>query len=178
MKYDIYFGDHEYRFALGRSGKRPLVVIGINPNKADAFQNDPTIRKIEEQLEVWREFDGFLMLNLYPIRASKPELLNQFEKDLAILNAALIRQLLKGMTKPVVWAAWGDNFDCNPFLNYCLREIQNATIDLAICWCQCEKPTENKNPRHPIGGRPHVITAKSVLSDFDVWNYLRRKPAP
>ncbi len=176
MKYDIYFGNHELRFALGKSGDRPLVIIGINPSIADAFQNDPTIRKIEEQLEVWKEFNGFLMLNLYPVREKKPERLPRFEKDLAIMNAALVRQLLKGINRPAIWAAWGDNFDADPFFAYCLREILSATVDFSISWRKCEKLTQKGNPLHPIAGRPYFITKQSTLSDFDMWNYLRQKP--
>jgi len=175
VKYDVYFGSSNERFALGKSGRQPLVIIGLNPSTADAFHNDATIRKIEGQLEVWKEFDGFLMLNLYPARASKPEQLNQFDEGLAILNAKLIHHLLEEIKNRVVWAAWGNHFDGHPFFADCLRYIQVATADLKIRWCKCETLTEKKNPRHPIGGRPNIITKRSLLSVFDLEGYLLLK---
>ena len=172
MKYDIYFGDGSVRFALGRSGKNPLFVIGINPNKADCDESDPTIRKVEKLVSAWK-FDGFLMLNLYPVRESMPEnLCEGFDGELALINAKIIRMLLCNFKRPSIWAVWGDAFNLRGYFNNCLAQILRETKDLNLEWKKCESLTQSQNPRHPLSGRPHIITERSQLTKFDVEEYL------
>ena len=59
------------RFLLGEKGSNPLIVFGVNPSVAEPDYLgglDPTIRKIK-MLSKALKFDGWMMLNLYPVRA-------------------------------------------------------------------------------------------------------------
>jgi len=51
--YDIYrsTADDACRFALGRSGRRRLVVVGLNPSTATREKSDPTVAKVAAYLE-------------------------------------------------------------------------------------------------------------------------------
>jgi len=67
-----------YRYVLLRFwGQTPdeenvLPFIGLNPSKADAEEDDPTIRRCVAFAQ--REgYKGLLMLNLYAFRATKPK---------------------------------------------------------------------------------------------------------
>ena len=72
--YDIYHSDQndQWRYTLGRSGARPLLVIGLNPSTATQEKLDPTVTRVEKVAQQC-EFDGFVMLNLYPVRATDPK---------------------------------------------------------------------------------------------------------
>jgi hypothetical protein len=175
VKYNIYFGDENVRFALGRSGNKPLFVIGINPNKANCYKSDPTIRKVEKLVSAW-EYDGFLMLNLYPVRESKPEnLCERFDDELMLLNEKIVKMLLCNFKRASIWAAWGDAFDVKDYFKNCLDQILRETTGLNLEWNRCESLTNSQNPRHPLGGQPHTITEQSQLTKFDVAEYLTRK---
>ena len=171
MKFDIYIGDETNRFVLGKAGKNPLVIFGINPSTANECKSDQTISKIEKLISAWK-YDGFLMFNLYPARASKPESLPKIcDAGLAKQNTDAIRDGLKKSNSRTIWAAWGDAFDRRTYFKNCLEKILPITKDLI--WKKCESLTESENPRHPLSGQPHIITERSRLIDFDVENYLR-----
>lgn len=76
--------NNTYRFVLGSSGQKPLFVIGLNPSTADDKKPDKTIRRVMGFAE-GNGFDSFVMMNLYPQRATKPTDLEK-QLDLEILN--------------------------------------------------------------------------------------------
>lgn len=172
MKFDIYKGDDKTRFALGKAGTKPLAIFGINPSTADECKSDKTIEKIEKLISAWK-YDGFLMFNLYAIRTSKSNNLpKNHGMDLLKQNANIIRNVLEKSNVRIVWAAWGDAFDRRNYFKNCLEKILPATKK-NLSWKKCESLTQSQNPRHPLSGRPHVITEQSCLVDFDADNYLR-----
>lgn len=172
----IYDGDDSVRFALGKGGTNPLFTVGINPSRADDLKSDPTIRKVQMLVAGWGEFDGFVMLNLYPQRASKPrKLTSPFDERLKRLNTEHIAGQLAKFPGATVWAAWGDAFDQLRGCTDCLKAIVGRTSQLSLQWKRCESLTVAQNPRHPLSGRPHVMTEKSQLTDFNIEDYLRRK---
>ncbi len=173
MKFNIYKGDDATRFVLGKSGANPLAIFGINPSKADQFNSDRTISRIEELLPDWR-FDGFLMFNLYPLRNSKPDKLPlDFDAELAEQNVAAIRVAMKEYRVKCAWAAWGDAFEKRSYFKACLKKILSETCGFHLKWKRYESLTNKQNPRHPLSGRPYLITEKSRASDFNVEEYLR-----
>ena len=52
-------------------GKNPLCIFGINPSKADEYQYDLTMRKIEK-FSVINNFNGYIMFNICSIRCTDP----------------------------------------------------------------------------------------------------------
>ena len=70
MDYQIkqMIGDAEiYRHVLASRCAKPLVVIGVNPSTADETYPDPTVRKVIGFAKL-NNYDGFVMLNLQPLR--------------------------------------------------------------------------------------------------------------
>jgi hypothetical protein len=179
VKFDIYKGDGKTRFVLGKSGTSPLAIFGANPSTADECKSDRTIDRIQKLLSVWkfgdRKFDGFLMFNLYPFRNSKPECLpRSHDADLLRRNVEQIQLELGQRNVHFVWAAWGDAFDKRAYFKDCLKKIIPVTTDLT--WKRCEALTKrHHNPRHPLSGRPNIITEQSQLVCFDVEGYLQTK---
>src|SRR5215831_16405411 len=105
--YDIYAsGRHDrWRFALGKSGKRPLVVVGLNPNTATREKGDITATKVE-RLATRAGFDGFVLVNLYPVRAARCAALPaRANRDAYAANLEQIGSLIARVAPKTIWAA-------------------------------------------------------------------------
>ena len=63
--------DDTARFMLGEVGENPIICLGINPSTANDEKDDPTISKIRK-IASENNCDGWIMLNLYPQRATNP----------------------------------------------------------------------------------------------------------
>ncbi len=76
----IYLGDDIERYILGQPGKRNMLVFGVNPSTAIPGDNniDPTIRKVKKLVSE-DGYDGWIMVNLYPLRTTDPKELPQKE---------------------------------------------------------------------------------------------------
>lgn len=82
------------------------MVIGMNPSHAsDANSDDPIDRVIAASIQLG--YDGWMMLNLYPERASKPSALNSFDQTLSDANCAAVARAIGGLGATEVLGAWG-----------------------------------------------------------------------
>lgn len=106
-------GDAEKRFVLGKKGNKNLLCVGLNPSTADENGLDPTSRNIEAIAQK-HGYDGWLLVNLYAQRASKPtDLSTEKDEELFWQNLRLIDALIikKQFVIPQVLLAWGNNID-------------------------------------------------------------------
>lgn len=103
--------NNDARFVLGTDGRNPLVCVGANPSTATPWKLDPTVERVKRRAAK-RNFDSWIMLNLYPQRSTDPmgmhlqylpELKNQNEERTAELLQSLTAQL-GGVS---LLAAWG-----------------------------------------------------------------------
>jgi hypothetical protein len=105
--------DEEKRFIIGKKGKKNLLVIALNPSTANIDNHDLTTRNIEKIAKL-NGFDGWILFNLCPKRATHPSKLeinsqkNLMNKNLTFLNSILYFNEFK-ITN--VWVAWGNNID-------------------------------------------------------------------
>lgn len=169
--YDIYSNTQNdlWRFMLGKSGSRKLITIGLNPSTATKEKSDTTIAKVEK---VARQagFDGFIMLNLYPVRSTDfnalPEEVNAeaFTDNLAKIEAVVAAEF-----RPVVWAAWGENIVARKFLLAAGKELFGRLEKYDTSWQQFGSVTQSGHPRHP--SRLHYAWQ---FSPFDTKNYAQK----
>jgi len=142
--------DNKYRYALGIKGEKTLYCFGINPSTATPEKYDPTITRVSRTAKRLG-YDSFVMLNIYPLRATNPD-------DLPVepswlhhnQNMKVILDVIKyGST---VWAAWGDLIHKRPWLAACCDHIlKNITMYRKdIKWVKMGELTKNGNPRHPL----------------------------
>ena len=117
----LYLGDDTERFILGESGANPIICFGINPSTANDIKYDPTILKIRK-IASENNCDGWIMLNLYPQRATNP-------------NALTL-------------ASWGNAIGKRKYLKDCLKEILAIASDRK--WVCRGKLTVKGNPRHQL----------------------------
>ena len=150
---DIYLcsEDDTARFALGRNGSQNLLVIGLNPSKANEQKPDPTLRRVLGYA-ARNGFDGFVMMNLYAGRYTyPPDLPITPDKELLIQNLEAITQIIHAQPTAHILACWGDNILIRPYLSDFLRDIitDTASISKKVHWLQIGHPTKKGHPRHP-----------------------------
>lgn len=141
--------DNSLRFVLGSKGLKPLIVIGLNPSTADENKPDMTISKIIG-FATRNNFDGFIMLNLYPQRATSPDNLDiKMNSYIHTENIAAIFDCLKDLKEINILAAWGEPIKKRDYLKNNLSDIYESVSHLKIKWLQIGAMTTTGHPRHP-----------------------------
>jgi hypothetical protein len=135
------------RFTLGIKGKKSLIVIGLNPSDATKEKSDLTISKVATFAES-AKFDGFIMLNLYPIRATNPKDVTSIDASLHQQNLKIIKEILSAENDANVLAAWGYNIKKQNIFIECFNDILKSTKGIKIKWLKIGDPN-SKHPRHP-----------------------------
>lgn len=143
-------GDNNVRFALVQEGLHTLFIIGLNPSTADACKPDRTMQSIMRIVE-YNGFDGFIMCNLYPFRATKPkDLPKEFDKELHKRNLAEIDRLLQKFNNVDVWLAFGANVVNRKYLMECFKSIVKVFEQHNVHWYYINKLTKSGFPPHPL----------------------------
>ena len=168
----LYVPDYycDYRYILGTKGDDPLICIGINPSTAEPDNLDNTLKSVE-RIALGNGFDSFLMFNVYPQRATRPDdMERQCNEALQRENLAAFAYILSLCpSQPVVWAAWGTIILQRDYLPRCLQGLLQVGQDYGAKWV-----TAGARSRH--GGHPHhplYLRKDAVLEPFDVEAYLK-----
>lgn len=166
-------GDNDNRFALYQiAGKRKLYIIGLNPSTANKDHGDPTMKKVLGFVR-HNGFDGYVMLNVYPQRATNPDDLHlTCDVTLHQKNLTVIKDLLSKEQYAEVLFAFGDNITKRDYLIPCLKDIYEVLKPhighLAFpITLQIGEPTKKGNPRHPL------YEKYDVFCHFDVDTFFK-----
>ena len=161
-----------YRYALGKRCERPLICVGINPSTADPTRLDPTLQSVE-RIATGNGFDGFVMMNVYPQRATVPtDLDRDCNRRLHEENLAAFRHVFSLCAgTPTVWAGWGTLIEKRPYLLECLRDVIALGWEYGARWVTAGPRSKAGHPHHPL-----YLRADSPLEDFDVEAYLNVRP--
>jgi hypothetical protein len=172
VKFDIHDkveGDQK-RFILGLSGAPKLFVLGVNPSAANKEKSDTTITKVAT-FSSNLGFGGFVMLNIYPQRATSPGGLHlNSDSKLVDQNKEVICSLMRGKNQMKIWAAWGNLIVSRNYLWDCLEELADELKEFNPIWKHCGKPTNMGHPRHPSR-----LAYKENFFEFDIFEYLKEK---
>jgi len=160
--------DNKARFLLGEKGDRTLICIGINPSTAEPENLDNTltaVRRFANDLG----YDSWLMLNVYPQRATDPNNLH-FEADQVLhrQNLVAVESVLEH-GKADIWAAWGTLIKKRKYLKDCLSDIYQITEKHNISWYSMGKKTKEGHPHHPL-----YLRKDSRLEIFDITEYMKK----
>jgi len=155
------------RYALKKEGKKMLYVFGVNPSTATDKKSDPTMRKVKKFAENFG-FDGYAMLNLYPLRSTNPYALpKEIDEELHQKNLRCIGEVIGDAKNPVVLFAFGNPIYAAHYLKKCFKDIVTMLKPLCPQWKRLGTLTKAGNPRHPSWA-----PSASTLEDFDVDKYL------
>nr|WP_288934780.1 DUF1643 domain-containing protein [uncultured Allomuricauda sp.] len=163
----INTADNSSRFALGIEGKKTLCILGVNPSIADEREPDYTLKKVMGFVQQ-NGYDSFVMLNVYPERATNPsDLSPDINLRLASENTHHIKSLIRNLENPHLLPAWGETICERDYLMDCLHEIERALQKIQIKWMKLGEYTLTKHPRHPSRA-PY----KTPFTSFDLKVYL------
>ena len=154
------------RFVLGLDNSNPLIVLGVNPSTADDTKPDATIRRVIGYAQR-NGFDGFLMINLYPVRSTNPhELPQDMNTDIHQQNIEHIIKVFSQHPQGTILAAYGNTIGERSYLKKCLYDIIKESLHFNLKWMQIGELTKSGNPRHPSRG-PYIH-----LQVFNINNIL------
>lgn len=161
--------DNSARFSLGIAGKNPIICIGLNPSKAYPGNLDPTLKSVE-RISKFNGYDSWVMINLYPLRRTNPDLLPlRKRKILHQENLDHIREVVSQFQAPI-WAAWGNLIDSRKYFLPCLADIENEIKGTDAKWIKAGKLTVKNHPRHPL-----YLKTETPFSTFSLDEYLKLK---
>lgn len=104
----------KYRYTLARVWNvspvpKMLGVTALNPSRADAEVDDPTVLKLVSFGKQWG-FDGYLLTNLWPFRATDPDDLFSFRGDIVEAGTRdLLIRCFADLKVKEVCCCWGTN---------------------------------------------------------------------
>ena len=159
--------DNKARFVLGEKGENPLICVGVNPSTAEPNKLDPTLRLVKG----WANrlgYDGWIMLNLYPQRATNPNDLHEgcriplMEQNLRHWN--IIFHKYNWVT---VWAAWGTLIEKRCYLKGWLENYANIVDECR--WITIGKLSNAGHPHHPL-----YLPRTSEVAPFNINAYLEK----
>jgi len=149
--YDIYSNaqNNLCRFTLGKSGSRKLLTVGLNPSTATKEKSDTTVAKVDGVAQR-NGFDGFIMLNLYPVRSTDCKALPlDVDAEAFSENLNRIEALVADDPTSVLWAAWGENIHARDYFVAAARELFARLQDYGTTWQHFGTLTKSGHPRHP-----------------------------
>ena len=156
------------RYSLGQEGSNPLICFGVNPSTAVPGNLDPTVASVARYAKA-QGYDGWLMFNLYPQRATNPDKMHKhFQKSIHNKNIEAIANLLEGLPNGLdVWCAWGTLIEKRAYLSRCMKDIGAV---LANHKCRCFTRGNISKAGHPH--HPLYLRKESPMDVFDLEGYV------
>ncbi|MBK43319.1 MAG: hypothetical protein CMC83_05555 [Flavobacteriaceae bacterium] len=142
--------DKKKRFLIGEKGSRELLAIGVNPSSANEYKLDPTSKNIKAIAKKYN-CDGWWIINLYPIKTSKPkDLPKRINHMLASQNLDMIYSIIANdnYNFKKILCCWGNHISTRYYLRPQANKITSMLqqIDAKI---YCLGLTALGNPIHP-----------------------------
>lgn len=163
----IYHHDEPLtRYSLGVKGENPLVCFGVNPSTAKPGDLDPTVASVA-RYAFEQGYDGWIMFNLYPQRATNPDKMHQhFQKKIHDKNLSVIEDLTNRKSLDI-WCAWGTLIEKRSYLNRCLKEIHEVLPDERCRYFTRGRISKAGHPHHPL-----YLRKTASADPFDLQQYI------
>lgn len=164
----IYHHDEPLtRYSLGIKGANPLISFGVNPSTAKPNDLDPTVASVARFAER-KGYDGWLMFNLYPQRATNPDKMHKrFQRKIHQKNVEVIAKLTDKIEADV-WCAWGTLIEKRPYLSECLRDIYEVLSQNNCRYFRRGRISKAGHPHHPL-----YLKKTAPPEVFDLDKYVR-----
>ena len=160
MSFCLFSNCGHYRWILKRElsiGKRTVVFIGLNPSKANSFNNDRTLLRIINFCSRWN-YKNIYIINLFGLISKSPFQLSKSKDPIGLNNDLITLLTLRFWQKNIncdLWLGWGDKGQLNGRNNEVMKIIKNLSnlksnennfseriLSLGI--------TKKGNPLHPL----------------------------
>jgi hypothetical protein len=140
-----------YRYSLWREwdiDKSKIVFIMLNPSKADASIDDPTLRRCISFAKFW-DYGSLIVVNLFAFRTASPLELKKVGDPVGKQNDRYLKKAIKSADRVVV--AWGNNGKLMQRDRFVLELLSKHNIQP-----NCLGITKAGYPRHPL----YVVCSK------------------
>lgn len=144
-----FSADRAYRYTLSRRwGKGSCAAfVMLNPSTADAFDDDPTIRRCVGFAQEWG-CGGLLVVNLFAYRSTDPRALAAVADPVGVANDLVLAVMLRpdrNTTPGPVVAAWGNHGRAGNRGQVVTDLLTEVGVQL-----QCLGVTSTGQPCHPL----------------------------
>jgi hypothetical protein len=140
-----------YRYSLWRSWDDQKPHIGfvmLNPSRADAVVNDPTIRRCLGFAQTWG-YGGLEVVNLFGYRTASPIELRQANDPIGTKNDRYLATLPERVDRILLaWGNWGYLLERD-------RQVLELLGDRLPLYCL--GTTKTQQPKHPLYLKSTVI---------------------
>ncbi len=164
----IYYNDenNKIRYILGTKWKKTVMCFWINPSTAEPENLDNTVKSVE-RLSISNGYDSWIMMNIYPQRATDP---NNMHKNINPTiheeNLRCIKEIIQEQ-KIDIWWAWWNLIEKRRYLKNCLKDIYNLTYDYNCHWISIWQKTKQGHPHHPL-----YLKSDTLATNFDIQTYI------
>jgi hypothetical protein len=142
----VFDSSRRYRYLLTRTWDDscpPAVWVMLNPSTADAFTDDPTIRRCI-RFAACHGAGGIIVVNLFAYRAADPAALRGAADPVGEFNDAFIRQAGQPAGRLII-AAWGAHGTLGG-----RADAVTGMLTAAGAHLHCLGTTRHGQPRHPL----------------------------
>ncbi|THE07810.1 DUF1643 domain-containing protein [Microbacterium oleivorans] len=151
--------ERTHRFALGNTSRAsaddpPLIAICMNPSYADHSEADKTVNRLI-QASLDNAHPGWVMLNLYPERATDASKLLDYDPVRSTANCEAIERVLSQYEVTEVLVAWGGLK--HPTLRLAKRDVLDTLDRLAVKPFTFDGLTTGGDPFHPTPRGPALL---------------------
>ena len=158
------------RDVLGEKSENMLACIGINPSTAKPNELDNTLKSVK-RISQFNGFDGCIMYNVYPQRATDPKHLHfEIDCNLQQKNNEILSQSIQDLGIDTIWLAYGDLIETREYLPDCMLSLYTHLKSLNLNWKIIAEPTQKGHPRHPL-----YKPSRSPFVDLDMDKYINEK---
>lgn len=142
--YAVFSFDKKYRYILGRkwSNKGKCLFILLNPSTADAFKLDPTITRAYN-LSKKLGLGELIILNIFAIRGSNPEIIKKVSDPIGPLNNYYIKKYVK--KSDLIILGWGNHGKINNRSKEIIDIIKKVKKEIYVL-----DINKNGEPKHPL----------------------------
>jgi len=159
--------DNSARYTLGPKSDNALFCFGINPSTASPEKLDNTVKSVE-RIATRHGFATFMMLNIYPQRATNPNDMHETMNGyLHRQNLAHIDKYFKESKHRKILASWGTLITKRPYLKQCLLDIYTVSKKYHCTWYSIGKRSLKGHPHHPL-----YLSNSAILHEFDIDSYI------
>lgn len=155
----VFSRDRKYRYYLERIWEPALplaVFCMLNPSTADAFKNDPTVRRCYGFARSWGK-GGIVVVNIFALRSTNPAGLKSTIDPVGTGNDDFIMAAARASDEVI--CAWGTKGS----LNGRAKRVRDMMFRGGIKTVCLEK-TNDGYPKHPLYVSGNVKTANGGLT--------------
>jgi hypothetical protein len=146
MKKDAVISDcGQYRYSLTRiwdESKPKVLFVMLNPSTADAYNDDPTIRRCIGFAKAWG-FGGLYVGNLFAYRATNPEELLKSFDPVGFMNSNHLASMSNAAEATI--CAWGNSKIIKKLLGNPNKVVNKLFTDLHYLELSIDG-----TPKHPL----------------------------